>query len=150
NDEVRDAYWTLVGYFNSLRLLAAAELQVHSDVDERLNFLSKREDVKPREVREQSELTSRASATEVPERLKLLDRQYPNACHGMLARNMIPFGVAVDGLGLLAVRGQPQTTAEYIQSTTRAGANTPGWSSPCSTRPARGTAPITKTSRGSI
>ncbi|MGW7594703.1 helicase-related protein, partial [Streptomyces rubiginosohelvolus] len=32
DDGVRDAYWTLVGYFNSLRLLAAAELQVHDDV----------------------------------------------------------------------------------------------------------------------
>ncbi|WP_280459710.1 helicase-related protein [Nocardia carnea] len=126
NDEVRDAYWTLVGYFNSLRLLAAAELQVHSDVDERLNFLSKREDVKPREVREQSELTSRATATEVPERLKLLERQYPNACDVMLATNMISVGVDVDRLGLMAVMGQPQTTAEYIQSTSRVGRKHPG------------------------
>src|SRR5690606_20255463 len=33
-DSVRDAYWTLVGYFNSLRLLAAAELQVLDDVQD--------------------------------------------------------------------------------------------------------------------
>ena len=38
-DDVRDAYFTLVGYFNSLRVLAAAELQVNDDVHDRLKFL---------------------------------------------------------------------------------------------------------------
>ncbi len=39
---IRDAYWTLVGYFNSLRLLAAAELQVQDDVQDRLKLLAER------------------------------------------------------------------------------------------------------------
>jgi hypothetical protein len=47
---VRVAYWTLLGYFNSLRLLGAAELQVNADVNERLRTLAPRDGVEPRQV----------------------------------------------------------------------------------------------------
>ncbi|MGW4246260.1 helicase-related protein [Nocardia sp. NPDC004722] len=126
NDEVRDAYWTLVGYFNSLRILAAADVQVRDDVVDRLEGLARRDDSIPRVHLEQSELTSRADATEVPQRLKALEQRYPNALDVMLATNMISVGVDVDRLGLMAVMGQPQTTAEYIQATSRVGRLHPG------------------------
>lgn len=126
DDEIRDAYWTLVGYFNSLRLLAAADLQVRDDVVDRLEFLARRSESKAREVHEQSELTSRADASDVPHRLKMLEAKYPNALDVMLATNMISVGVDVDRLGLMVVMGQPQTTAEYIQSTSRVGRRHPG------------------------
>ncbi|MFI6867262.1 helicase-related protein [Nocardia sp. NPDC050406] len=126
DDEVRDAYWTLVGYFNSLRLLASADLQVRDDVERRLEFLAERDESKARRVHEQSELTSRADASDVPLRLKMLETRYPNALDVMLATNMISVGVDVDRLGLMVVMGQPQTTAEYIQSTSRVGRRHPG------------------------
>ncbi|QID37067.1 DNA helicase [Streptomyces albus] len=128
DDTVRDAYWTLIGYFNSLRLLGAAELQVQADVNERLKLLAERAgDEAPRQVHPQ-ELTSRVPSSEIPQRLDDLSRTYGTgeAADVVLATNMISVGVDVDRLGLMAVTGQPQTTAEYIQATSRVGRTHPG------------------------
>ncbi|MEU4109897.1 helicase-related protein [Streptomyces sp. NPDC027717] len=127
-DEVRDAYWSLVGYFNSLRLLSAAELQVHDDVVAYLELLAEREGVAVRSVANYSELTSRVDASEIPTRLKGIEKRLPDedVVDVLLATNMIAVGVDVDRLGLMAVMGQPQTTAEYIQATSRVGRAHPG------------------------
>ncbi|MFE2039490.1 helicase-related protein [Streptomyces sp. NPDC059477] len=127
-DEVRDAYWSLVGYFNSLRLLSAAELQVHDDVVAYLELLAEREGVAGRSVVNYSELTSRIDASEIPTRLKGIEKRLPDedTVDVLLATNMIAVGVDVDRLGLMAVMGQPQTTAEYIQATSRVGRAHPG------------------------
>ncbi|MFD0225254.1 helicase-related protein [Streptomyces hirsutus] len=128
DDEVRDAYWSLVGYFNSLRLLSAAELQVHDDVVAYLELLAEREGVEVRSAANYSELTSRIDASEIPNRLKGIERKLPDedTVDVLLATNMIAVGVDVDRLGLMAVMGQPQTTAEYIQATSRVGRARPG------------------------
>ncbi|MEU5481250.1 helicase-related protein [Streptomyces mirabilis] len=127
-EEVRDAYWSLVGYFNSLRVLSAAELQVHDDVVAYLELLAEREGVKVRSVANYSELTSRIDASEIPTRLKGIEKRLPDGdtVDVLLATNMIAVGVDVDRLGLMAVMGQPQTTAEYIQATSRVGRAHPG------------------------
>ncbi|MFC8388815.1 helicase-related protein [Streptomyces sp. NPDC057238] len=127
-EEVRDAYWTLVGYFNSLRLLAAAELQVHDDVEAYLEYLAERDGTPRRKILELTELTSRANSSEIPSRLKQIERGLPHeeTVDVLLATNMISVGVDVDRLGLMAVMGQPQTTAEYIQATSRVGRSHPG------------------------
>ncbi|MFB7456603.1 helicase-related protein [Streptomyces sp. NPDC056188] len=127
-DKVRDAYWSLVGYFNSLRLLSAAELQVHDDVVAYLELLAEREGVEVRSVTNYSELTSRVDASEIPARLKGIEKKLPDedTVDVLLATNMIAVGVDVDRLGLMAVMGQPQTTAEYIQATSRVGRADPG------------------------
>jgi hypothetical protein len=128
DDKVRDAYWSLVGYFNSLRLLSAAELQVHDDVVTYLELLAEREGVAVRSVANYSELTSRIDASEIPTRLKGIEKRLPDedTVDVLLATNMIAVGVDVDRLGLMAVMGQPQTTAEYIQATSRVGRAHPG------------------------
>ncbi|WAL72565.1 helicase-related protein [Kitasatospora sp. YST-16] len=129
DDEVRDAYWTLVGYFNSLRLLSAAELQVLDDVQDRMEQLAARDGIeKPRRPEAVTELSSRASASDIPRRLKDIERRFPapEATDVLLATNMISVGVDIDRLGLMAVMGQPQTTAEYIQATSRVGRRHPG------------------------
>ncbi|MYS22801.1 Helicase conserved C-terminal domain-containing protein [Streptomyces sp. DvalAA-14] len=126
--EIKDAYWTLVGYFNSLRLLSAAELQVLDDVQDRLDYLAVRDGVKGRRIDGLTELSSRANASDISRRLKELERQLPmsDVLDVLLATNMISVGVDVDRLGLMAVMGQPQTTAEYIQATSRVGRRHPG------------------------
>ncbi|MFC9912712.1 helicase-related protein [Streptomyces sp. NPDC127197] len=128
SDKVRDAYWTLVGYFNSLRLLSAAELQVNDDVEDYLRLLADRDGTEVRVSNRYSELTSRVDASLIPARLKEIEMRYPDpdVRDVLLATNMIAVGVDVDRLGLMAVMGQPQTTAEYIQATSRVGRAHPG------------------------
>ncbi|MET9231329.1 helicase-related protein [Lentzea sp. NPDC003310] len=128
SDAVRDAYWTLVGYFNSLRLLAAADLQVRDDVRERLKLLAKDVENDAREAELVCELTSRIESSDIPKYLEDLLLSLPDKAtlDVVLATNMISVGVDVDRLGLMAIMGQPQTTAEYIQSSSRVGRSYPG------------------------
>ncbi len=125
---VKDAYWTLLGYFNSLRLLGGAFMQVIDDVPDRLKVLAQRHKAQVRDLREPRELTSRKKSSEIPHELAVLGTSYPDEeCPDVvLATNMISVGVDVDRLGLMAVMGQPQTTAEYIQATSRVGRRYPG------------------------
>ena len=127
-DEVRDPYWTLIGYFNSLRVLGGAFMQVIDDVPDRVRLLASRHGQPERPVGTPDELTSRVNSSEIPLALARLADSYPdpNSPDVVLATNMISVGVDVDRLGLMAVMGQPQATAEYIQSTSRIGRQHPG------------------------
>ncbi|MFC9341169.1 helicase-related protein [Streptomyces sp. NPDC057020] len=127
-EDVRDAYWTLVGYFNSLRLLSAAELQVNDDVVDQLKVLARADGCPPRDSSGYAELTSRVDASDIPTRLNQIEKPlpHPDTVDVLLATNMIAVGVDIDRLGLMAVMGQPQTTAEYIQATSRVGRRWPG------------------------
>ncbi|WP_336724702.1 helicase-related protein [Cellulosimicrobium cellulans] len=127
-DDVKDAYWTLLGYFNSLRVLGAAYIQSIDDVRDRIGVVAGRKGTEKRETRDPRELTSRKKASEIPEELKALQTAMPDpgSPDVVLATNMISVGVDVDRLGLMAVMGQPQTTSEYIQSTSRVGRRHPG------------------------
>lgn len=128
DSEVQDAYWTLLGYFNSLRVLGAAYIQSIDDVRDRIKVVAKRLSSEPRETRDPRELTSRKKSSEIPLELEALQTVFPDpGCPDIvLATNMISVGVDVDRLGLMAVMGQPQTTSEYIQATSRVGRRHPG------------------------
>lgn len=127
-DEVKDAYWTLLGYFNSLRVLGAAYIQSIDDVRDRIKVVANRNGSAVRDTRDPGELTSRIKSTDIPRALGTLQKPYPDpeSPDIVLATNMISVGVDVDRLGLMAVMGQPQTTAEYIQATSRVGRRHPG------------------------
>lgn len=128
NPEVRDAYWTLLGYFNSLRVLGAAYIQSIDDIPDRLKVVAGRLGTEVRKTRDPRELTSRVKSGDIPGELKALETSYPDpeSPDVVLATNMISVGVDVDRLGLMAVMGQSQTTSEYIQSTSRVGRSVPG------------------------
>jgi hypothetical protein len=127
-----DAYMTLVGYFNSLRELGGALRLVEDDVPARLNVLRRRGFGPRRNIYESQELTSRISSSQIPRRLQQLERTFIDKETGafpvdvLLASNMLSVGVDIDRLGLMVVSGQPKTSAEYIQATSRVGRVHPG------------------------
>ena len=134
--EAADTYMTLVGYFNSLRELGGTVRLAEDDIPGRIDVLSKRsrDDFAFRDLYERPELTSNRTAEEVPQVLSWLERQFPAGkpqtgrypVDVLFASNMISVGVDIDRLGLMVVDGQPKTTAEYIQATSRVGRRTPG------------------------
>jgi ATP-dependent helicase YprA (DUF1998 family) len=127
-DSVRDVYWTLVAYFNSLRILASAQLLMLDDVVDRLDLLNGGSAHIRQPGDNKIELTSRASATDIPKYLRQLRVGLPDSdtVQTLLATNMISVGVDIDRLGLMVLAGQPQGTAEYIQASSRVGRRDPG------------------------
>ncbi|EMD9442888.1 helicase [Burkholderia cepacia] len=127
-----DPYGTLVGYFNSLRALGGAKRLVEDDVKlVRLRYLTQQRGLPRRPINDPEELTSRVDSWRIPSLLKKLDNAFPRGKSDwpvdvLLATNMISVGVDIDRLGLMAVTGQPKTTAEYIQATSRVGRKHPG------------------------
>jgi hypothetical protein len=140
DERERDPYWTNVGYFNSIRELGQTETWIKQDIDEYLHIIYKRrfEDKqdgykeKRRYIYRDEELTSRVRSDRIPFSLQNLGIQYPSdekrPVDICLATNMISVGVDVPRLGLMCVAGQPKTTSEYIQATSRIGRsdNAPG------------------------
>lgn len=132
NQALADPYSTLVGYFNSLRALGGAKRLVEDDIRlTRLKYLEKQREFPRRTVPVSEELTSRLDSWKIPGLLKKLDSSFPRGDANwpvdvLLATNMISVGVDIDRLGLMVVTGQPKTTAEYIQATSRVGRKYPG------------------------
>jgi hypothetical protein len=128
-----DPYMTLVGYFNSLRELGGMRRLAEDDVQTRAYRVAmskvKRPGLEQRSVRVVEELTSRVSNKEIPKKLDQLETKFKTtwekfetrAIDIVLATNMLSVGVDVNRLGLMAVNGQPKSTAEYIQATSRVG-----------------------------
>jgi Helicase conserved C-terminal domain len=136
--EELDPYWTLMAYFNSLRELGHAATLIRADITDYLNAMWDRLEIRrdgshdPRRfINADRELTSRVQSSEIPEVLQQLfvrwngtpDTHPIDVC---LATNLIQVGLDVPRLGLMTVVGQPKTTSEYIQATSRVGRSRPG------------------------
>ena len=150
NSDIFDPYWTQVIYFNSIRELMGGATLISDDVKEELNALyvkkginvikNKKGDIisgnydyyRPIYQENIGELTSRQDSSEIPVILKKLfikkskEKSFPlDVC---LATNMIQVGIDVPRLSLMVMNGQPKTTSEYIQASSRVGRdmNKPG------------------------
>lgn len=145
-----DPWMTTVGYFSSIRELAGMRRIADDELTTRLNriererrgFLSTRfakdgehyPDGKPRFWdMNLVELTSRVGSADLREYLDRLGQPHVENDDGnpvgtdlVLATNMISVGVDVPRLGLMVVVGQPKTTAEYIQASSRVGRSAAG------------------------
>jgi len=136
--EKLDPYWTLMSYFNSLRELGHAATLIRADITDYLNAMWDRLEIRPvsgndprRFINADRELTSRIQSTEIPDVLQQLFVKWNGTKETLpidvcLATNMIQVGLDVPRLGLMTVVGQPKTTSEYIQATSRVGRSRPG------------------------
>jgi hypothetical protein len=124
DDTLRDAYWTAVAYHNSLRELGRTVTIARDDIPARLEHLTT-DDTRRRKLTDDSvvELTSNIPRAAQPRLLERLGKNFKDrASVSFLATtNMLSVGVDVPRLGLMLMNGQPKTTSEYIQATSRVG-----------------------------
>ena len=136
SDEVVDSFWTEVGYFNSIRELGGAVVQIRNDVKDRYKYLcrEKFKNIMPYEqmrkyyLDKMEEITSRNTGKgTIEEVLHKLEIKYPrrDAKDYVLATNMISVGIDIDRLNLMIIDGQPKLNSEYIQASSRVGRRTP-------------------------
>lgn len=131
-EKLRDPYWTIMTYFNSIRELGHAATLIRADIQEYLFALHHRKKIPQPEKRfiyNDKELTSRISSSQITDILEELQKEHPKEKYPIdvcLATNMISVGVDIPRLGLMNVIGQPKTTSEYIQATSRVGRSKKG------------------------
>ncbi|MFI0986768.1 helicase-related protein [Streptomyces exfoliatus] len=125
SDTTRDSYWTAVMYHNSLRELGRSGTLVVDDVNGRLEPRAERLGLPLRRIRADRvlELTSRRGPEELPNDLRALSRSVDDGdgVDVVLSSNMLSVGIDIPRLALMLMVGQPKTTAEYIQATSRVG-----------------------------
>lgn len=126
-----DPYFTLVGYFNSIRELGGAARLIDDDIPKRIKRICKMhkiDDKQKRILKHNREITSRINSDEIKKELDLLEVDSTNTgcVDTAIATNMIAVGMDVDRLGLMCVLGQPKQNSEYIQATSRIGRSHPG------------------------
>lgn len=128
-----DPYFTLIGYFNSLRELGGSVRLLNDEIPNRIFYLKNLHKMeKQRFLNNIKELTSRIQSEEIASVLENLsikynpDEKYQKAYDVVVATNMIAVGMDVDRLALMCVSGQPKQNAEFIQATSRVGRKFPG------------------------
>jgi len=136
-----DPWWTLLVFFNSLRELGGALTLFSADTREYLRVVLTRHGVDYGRIRQLfhvEELTSRIRGDHIPRLLEQLEvplreregkpSTVPSPVDACLASNIIEVGVDIQRLSLMAIVGQPKTTSQYIQVSSRVGRdqNKPG------------------------
>ena len=130
-----DPYYTLIGYFNSIRELGGAVRLLDDDIASRIRVVkNKYNSPEPRYLNFEGkkEITSRIPSWEIAQVLEKLAVSFDKnkerqGCYDVvIATNMIAVGMDVDRLGLMSVVGQPKQNSEYIQATSRVGRQYPG------------------------
>jgi hypothetical protein len=126
-----DPYMTLLGYFNSLRELGGARRLIEDEIRTQLTGRGSRKRIgeidglfKDRTIAyEPVELTSRVSTDKVSEAKRRLEQVFKekDRVDVAIATNMISVGLDITRLGLMVCFGQPKTSSEYIQATSRVG-----------------------------
>ncbi|MDA7990360.1 MAG: hypothetical protein MPK30_04570 [Gammaproteobacteria bacterium] len=134
--EMLDPYWTVIGYYNSIRELGGSNRLVEDDVENNMGFIAKviYKNSKKRDLGMPGagieELTGRKTQKEINMIRDKLEKSLESndAISILLATNMISVGIDIDRLALMTIVGQPKSITEYIQTSGRIGRrdNSPG------------------------
>lgn len=129
-----DAWWTQVVYHGSLKGVGSSHNAFSNDIREYLRRYTEEVNEGNREGPERkyvierrttsiSQLTSLSSAAENARTFACLERscEDQDCLDAVLATNMISVGLDVARLALMIINGQPLTTGEYIQASSRVG-----------------------------
>lgn len=140
DEKIIDSFWTITSYFNTLKELGGAIVRVVDNVQDRFAYLKETKfkehyPIKGGQLRYDNyiELTSREKSENIGRIIqKDLLIKYTKTKEDMpydfiLSSNMISVGVDIARLNTMLVVGQPKTTSEYIQATSRVGRETPGF-----------------------
>jgi hypothetical protein len=130
--ETRDPWWTLLAFFNSLRELGGAATLLVADTCDYLRVIIDRHGFSyklKRQLINVEELTSRIRSDQIPLAIQKLEAPFSRDSKGhvrdtveaCLASNIIEVGVDIDRLSLMTIVGQPKTTSQYIQVSSRIG-----------------------------
>ncbi len=120
-----DGYWTQVIFHNSKRELGKTMTLCRDDIPKRAAVISKSQNTL-RKSFEPVEMSANIPSREIPQVLEKLKLQQgaKGAIDYLPCTNMFSVGVDVGRLGLIVMNGQPKTTAEYIQASSRVGRST--------------------------
>jgi Helicase conserved C-terminal domain len=117
-----DEYWTLVAYHNSRRELGKTMTLARDDVPGRIKVITT-DSLDTRKCENIVELSANIPNYRIPE--VILEAGYlrnsGNAIDVLACTSMISVGVDIPRLNYIVVIGQPKTTSEYIQATSRVG-----------------------------
>jgi len=120
--EALDTWWTLPIYHNSRRELGKTMTLARDDIPSRIEVIATdKKNIRKCEVVE--ELSANVKGYQIPEVLEKLKLSVNN--NGTIdilpCTNMISVGVDISRLGIMLINGQPKTTSEYIQASSRVG-----------------------------
>jgi hypothetical protein len=132
DESERDPWWTLLSFFNSLRELGGAATLLVADARDYLRVIIDRHGFPYSQIRQLlnvEELTSRIRSDKIPLAIQKLEIPFGRDGRGYvkdtveacLASNIIEVGIDIDRLSLMTIVGQPKTTSQYIQVSSRIG-----------------------------
>lgn len=122
-----DAWWTQVVYHGSLRGVGNSHNSFMIDVRDWCSRLKQEAELSGDKLKRPAphiaQLTGISSAEENARTFSRLEhnRQHAEGIDAVLATNMVSVGLDVGRLALMVINGQPLTTAEYIQASSRVG-----------------------------
>ncbi|MDR2788592.1 MAG: helicase [Candidatus Accumulibacter sp.] len=129
-DDLLDAWWTQVVYHGSLKGVGNSHTVFEHDAREFMRLLleppaaeERQENPAARKRPIIAQLTSQQTAEENAAIFAQLKkgREDADCLDAALATNMVSVGLDVARLALMVINGQPLTTAEYIQASSRVG-----------------------------